>query len=118
MQSVLDLFIANCKSNCCLSEYLTVDEMLVPLGHAVALFCIFRISLQTKEEGIFAFCDAKTHYTGNIKSYYRKQPDGPYQSSNCPADVVLRLVYYLKDTKRNLPTDNWYTNESLAHALL
>ena len=67
---------------------------------------------------IFALCDAKTFFTGNLKVYCGKQPTGPYEVSKSPADIVERLISHLKGTCRNLTTDNWYTSYTLAMSLL
>ena len=37
-------------------------------------------------------CDAKTNYTCNMEVYAGKQPDGPFQLSNKPHDVTMRLT--------------------------
>ena len=63
---------------------------------------------------IFGLCDAKTFFTGNLKVYCSKQPTGPYEVSNSPADMAERLISHLKGTCRNLTTDNWYTSYTLA----
>ena len=67
---------------------------------------------------IFALCNAKTFFTGNLEVYCGKQPTGPYKVSNSPADIVKRLISHLKGTCRNLTTDNWYTSYTLAMSLL
>ena len=67
---------------------------------------------------IFALCDAKTFFTGNLEVYCGKQLTGPCEISNSPADVVERLISHLKGTCRNLTTDNWYTSYTLAMSLL
>ena len=67
---------------------------------------------------IFELCDAKTFFTGNLKVYCGKQLTRPYEVSNSPADIVERLINYLKGTCRDLTTDNWYTSYTLAKSLL
>lgn len=67
---------------------------------------------------IFALCDAKIFFTGNLEVYCGKQPDGPYNFSNSSSDVVNRLIGHLKGTCRNLTTNNWYTSYPLAVSLL
>ena len=67
---------------------------------------------------IFALCDAKTFFTRNLEVYCGKQPTGPYEVSNSPADIVERLISPLKGICRNLTTDNWYTSYTLAMSLL
>jgi hypothetical protein len=41
---------------------------------------------------IYTLVDTKVLYTFNLEIYAGKQPDGPYQVSSKPADVVKRLV--------------------------
>src|SRR5215469_15705523 len=67
---------------------------------------------------IFALCDAKNCFTGNLEVYCGKQPIGPYNFSSGPSDIVTRLTAHLKGTFRNLTTDNWYTSYPLAVSLL
>ncbi|UYV74118.1 hypothetical protein LAZ67_11002171 [Cordylochernes scorpioides] len=57
-------------------------------------------------------------YVVNIEIYPGKQPEGPYQISNSPNNVVERLVLPISGSKRNITTDNWYTSYTLAVALL
>ena len=67
---------------------------------------------------IFALCDARTFYTNNLEVYCSVQHDEPYHCSNGPADVVIRFTRDLKESGRNLTTDNLYTSYPLAMALL
>ena len=53
-----------------------------------------------------------------MEVYCGKQPTGPHEVSNSPADIVERLISHLKGTCRNLTTDNWYTSYTLAMSLL
>ena len=41
---------------------------------------------------VFALVDCKTAYTVNLETDVGKQPDGPYQLSSSPVDLVLRLM--------------------------
>jgi hypothetical protein len=50
--------------------------------------------------------------------YCGKQPNGPYNFTNGPSDIVTRLTAHLKGTCCNLTTDNWYTSYPLAVSLL
>lgn len=47
-----------------------------------------------------------------------KQPVDPYNTSNSPSDVVMRLMNPILGSGRNLTTDNWYTSVPLAEHLL
>lgn len=67
---------------------------------------------------ILATCDSKSYYTSNLEIYAGKQPDGPYQISNSPIDVVKRLVDPIKGSNRNVVMDNWFMSIPLATELL
>jgi hypothetical protein len=56
---------------------------------------------------IYALVDAKVLYTYSLVIYAGKQPDGPYQVSNKPADVK-RLVEPISGTGCNIMADNWF----------
>ncbi|UYV68512.1 hypothetical protein LAZ67_6000005 [Cordylochernes scorpioides] len=51
-------------------------------------------------------------------SLEEKNPEGPYNVSNSPSDVVERLCEPIKGTGRNVTMDNWFTSYSLALKLL
>ena len=57
-------------------------------------------------------------FTGNLEVYCGIQPNGPYNFSSGPSDIVTRLTVHMKGTCRNLTTDNWYTSYPLAVSLL
>lgn len=108
-------FVDNCKSSFNLSEYTTIDEMLHPFRGR----CSFIPSKPAKYGvKIFALCDAKSFYTSNLEIYCGKQPDGPFEASNTPTDIVKRLVTPIERSNRNLTIDNWYTSVPLAEYLL
>jgi len=112
---ILDEFVKNCKSTYCLSEFFTIDEMLVHFRGRCSF--IQYVPNKPAKYGI-KLCDAKTFFTGNLEVYCGKQPNGPYNYSNGPSDIVTRLTAHLKGTCRNLTTDNWYTSYPLAVSLL
>jgi hypothetical protein len=63
---ILDKFVKNCKSTYCLSEFFTIDEMLVPfLGR-----CGFLQYIPNKQVKygikIFVLCNTKSFFTGNL----------------------------------------------------
>lgn len=118
IRSILDALNENCKKTYCISEYMTIDEMLVPFRGR----CNFIQYIPSKpaKYGIkmFALCDAKSFFTSKIEIYCGKQPDGPYFINNTPADIVSRLVDHVKGKNRNLTCDNWYSSYQLAKSLL
>ena len=116
---ILDEFVQNCKNIYCLSEFLTIDETLVPFRGRCSFIQYISSKPATYGIKIFALCDAKTYFTGNLKVYCGKQPTGPHEVSNSPADIVERLISHLKGTCRILTTDNnRYTSYTLAMSLL
>ena len=118
IQYILDEFVQNCKNTYCLTEFLTIDETLV-LFRGRCSFIQYIPSKPAKYGvKIFALCDAKIYFTGNLEVYCGKQPTGPHEVSNSPADIVERLISHLKGTCRNLTTNNWYTSYTLAMSLL
>ncbi|XP_039288779.1 piggyBac transposable element-derived protein 4-like [Nilaparvata lugens] len=108
----------NYQKSYCLSEFVTIDEMLHPFrGH-----CGFVMYMPNKpaKYGIkmYAICDAKTYYVSSFEIYCGTQPKGPFCISNKATDVVKRLVAPIEKTHRNLTTDNYYTTYDLAQYLL
>jgi hypothetical protein len=67
---------------------------------------------------IYAFVDSRIFYTQNLVIYAGKQPEGPYQLSNSPADVVERIISPISGSGRNVTVDNWFTSVPLAMKLL
>lgn len=100
------------------SEFLTIDEQLIPFRGR----CSFRqyIPNKPKRYGIkvFAMVDAKTYYCLKFEIYAGKQPQGSFASSNSPEDIVLRLIEPVDGSGRNITTDNWYSSIPLATSLL
>lgn len=92
IRELFDLFVANCKNNLSMSEYVTVDERLEGFRGR----CEFRQYIPSKPARygikIFAVCDAKLFYTSNMEVYVSKQPPGPYQNLvNTGMAIVDRL---------------------------
>ncbi|XP_022906604.2 piggyBac transposable element-derived protein 4-like [Onthophagus taurus] len=104
----------NCQRNYCLSEFVTIDEML----HRFRGRCGFIVYLPDKlgKYGIklYVLADAKTHYVFRFEIYCGKQPDGPFSVSNKPMDIVKRLVSTILNSNRNVTVDNYYSSYQLA----
>lgn len=111
-------FNDNCMKNYSPSEFVTIDEML----YAFRGRCGFIQYMPAKpaKYGIklYALCDAKTFYVHNFEIYCGKQKPGQFFVSNKPHDIVMRLIEPLKNSKRNLTTDNYYGSYPLAQELL
>ncbi|UYV75310.1 hypothetical protein LAZ67_12003455 [Cordylochernes scorpioides] len=117
---ILDTFVKNCQNHYYPSEYITVDEKL----DAFRGKCNFRQYIPSKHNKygikLFALVDSKMFYTCNLEIYSGKNPEGPYNVSNSPSDVVERLCESIKGTGRNVTmcVDNWFTSYSLALKIL
>lgn len=118
IRAVFDHFVENCRNSYTPSEYLTIDEKLESFRGR----CGFRQYIPNKPAKyglkVFAMVDAKTFYVLNLEVYVGKQPEGPFQQSNKPEDIVLRLVEPLKNSRRNITFDNWFSSYPLVTKLL
>lgn len=110
-------FIKNCRDNYCCSEYVTVDEMLVPFRGR----CLFRLYMKSKPAKyglkIMCLCDAKTHYLYNAFIYAGKGTPSRNNSLLVPTNNVLTLTEPIYGTNRNVTGDNWFTSIELVDAL-
>lgn len=111
---VFEHFVDNCKNAYSVSEYITIDEKL----QAFRGRCSFKMYIPNKPAKygikIFAVCDAINFYTSNLEIYAGVQPDGPFKLDNSASSVVKRLVQPIRNTGRNITTDNWFTSVPLA----
>jgi hypothetical protein len=113
-----ELFVTECKSHYSLGEFVTIDEKLEKFRGN----CPFRQYIASKQGKygikIYAVVDSRIFYTQNLEIYVGKQPKGPYQLSNSPADVVERMISPISGSGRNVTVDNWFTSVPLAMKLL
>ena len=102
----------------CPGENVTIDEQLV--GFRGRFRGKVYMPNKPNKYGIKvqAMVDSKTYYLLKFEVYSGKQPDGEYQISNSPDEIVKRLVEPIKRSGRNITTDNWYTSTKLAKELL
>lgn len=118
IRQLFDTFVQNCQKNFTPSAFLTIDEQLVAFRGR----CPFRQYIPSKPSKygikIFSVVDVKNMYTYNLEIYPGAQPHGPYQLSNRPTDVVKRMIEPLRNTKRNITMDNWFSSIPLAMDLL
>ncbi|CAH2104116.1 unnamed protein product [Euphydryas editha] len=113
-----DILNENCRKHYTVSEYVTVDEQLSAFrGRFSGL--VYMPSKPNKY-GIkhYAMVDAKTAYLQKFEVYVGKQPDGPYNIPNDTKSIVKRLTETIKNTGRNITTDNYFTSIDLAKDLL
>lgn len=81
------MFISHCKNRNSLSQYVTIDEMLLEFRGR----CSFREYIPSKPNKIFAMTDAQMFYTANMEVYVGQQPTGPFQVSNSPTAMVKAM---------------------------
>ena len=120
ISEIFQKFIKNCKENYTCSEYVTVDEMLVPFRGR----CKFRMYIKSKPAKyglkIMCLCDAKTHYLINAFIYTgknsRRQNSNPRKLS-VPTLDVLSLIKPIENTNRNVTGNNWFTSNELVNKL-
>lgn len=117
IRSFMEKFRENCLKKYSPGEFVTIDEKL----EAFRGRCSFIQYIPNKPAKygikVYALCDSKTFYTYNFEVYCGKQPEGPYQVSNKPQDVVLRLSSPIWGSGRNITVDNWYGSIPLVQAL-
>ncbi|KAF2888527.1 hypothetical protein ILUMI_17646, partial [Ignelater luminosus] len=81
--------VPDCQKNYSLGENVTLDEKLEAFHER----CSFRLTIPGK------------------------QPNGPFNVSNKPVDVVKRLAHFSDGSGRNLTADNWFTDIELVEYL-
>lgn len=118
VRSLLTSFEANCKKKYSLSEFVTIDEKLIPFRGRCSFIQYMPAKPAKYGLKIYALNDAETFYTSSFEVYCGKQPTGPFEVSNKPYDIVHRLVDHIKGSQRNLTIDNWYTSYDLVESLL
>ncbi|CAH1973367.1 unnamed protein product [Acanthoscelides obtectus] len=111
-------FVKNCMNNYIPGEFITIVEMLHPFPGRCGFVQYMPRKPAKYGIQIYALCDSRSYYTWNLEIYCGQQRDGPFQTSNKPFDIVRRLVDPLKNSKRNLTTDNYYRSYPLADYLL
>lgn len=120
ISEVFELFIANCRSNYSVGEYVTVDEMLIAFRGR----CSFRMYLKNKPDKyglkLQCICDAKTHYLLNAFVYTGKDTHSGNPNPkklSIPTQDVLSLIPPIANSNRNITGDNWFTSLELVNEL-
>lgn len=118
IREIFDNFANNCQTNYSISQYATIDEMLLGFRGR----CSFRQYIPSKPSKyglkMYALVDSRMFYTSYLEVYLGNQPEGPYKVNNSPSSVVERMCQYIKGSNRNITMDNWFNSYSLACNLL
>lgn len=117
IRDIFEKFVKNCQVCYHVGEDVTIDEKLE--GFRGRCNFVQYIPSKPAKYGIkiFAAVDSGVFYTCNMEIYAGKQPEGPFQVSNKPVDVVQRMVTPLRNSGRNITADNWFSDTTLLHTL-
>lgn len=117
VRQIFEQFVENCQKCYSLGENVTIDEKLEGFRGR----CNFRQYIPSKPNKygikIYALVDSQVFYLYNLEVYAGLQPEGMYQISNKPTDVVLRLSQPIYGSGRNITADNWFTSIELVEQL-
>lgn len=118
IRNIFDSFVEKCKTAYTPFQNVTIDEKL----EAFRGRCSFRQYIPSKPNRyglkVFALVDSRTYYSVNLEVYVGTQPDGSYACDNSASALVQRLVDPIRDSKRNVTCDNWFTTIPLISTLL
>jgi hypothetical protein len=102
IRQFFELLVTKYKSHYSVGELVTIDEKLEKLR----LNCPYRQYVASKPG------------KNGIKIYAGRQPEGPCQLINSPADIVERIISPTSGSGRNVTVDNWFTSVPLSMKLL
>lgn len=118
VRSIFEIFTQNCGKSYTISEFATVDEMLLGFRGR----CSFRQYMPQKPNKyglkVYATVCSKTRYLLIWEPYLGVQPQGPFWKDNSQMSLVQRLVQPISGTGRNLTFDNFFTSFPLIKTLL
>lgn len=116
-REIWDMFIQHCLKYYTPSEYLTVDETLLSFRGR----CPFKMFIPSKPDKyglkIISLCDARTFYFISGIPYVGKQGKKKKGDLNLPTQYILTLSESVRNSNRNVTTDNWFTSCELAEEL-
>ncbi|KAK9884729.1 hypothetical protein WA026_007574 [Henosepilachna vigintioctopunctata] len=115
-------FVQNCQKAYNVSEYATVDEMLVPFRGRTHLMIYMPMKPAKYGLKLMCLCDAKNGYFYNSYIYTGRGSDGeslPDEERKflVPTQSVIRLAKPLYGSNRNITCDNWFTSVELVDNL-
>lgn len=119
---IFNRFVSNCQRVYNISQYATVDEMLVPFRGRSFLMIYMPNKPAKYGLKIMCLCDAENGYFYNGYVYCGKGSDGENLSDVekkllVPTQAVLRLSQPLYHSNKNITCDNWFTSIQLIDAL-
>ncbi|XP_071054434.1 piggyBac transposable element-derived protein 4-like [Onthophagus taurus] len=116
IRDVVDNFTKNCRDSYCPSAFGTIDEQLVSYRGR----CPFKVYIPSKPGKygikIWTLCDATTVYCCNLEVYLGKK--GGSAEQNQGPRVVKTLANHWYGSGRNITTDNFFTDLTLAEERL
>lgn len=93
------------------SEYLTVDETLLSFRGSFPFKMFFPSRPDKYGLKIISLCDARTFYLILGIPYVGKEGNKKKGDLKLPTQYVLTLTESVRNSNRNVTTDNWFTEE-------
>lgn len=116
IRDITEIFAKNCRESYKPSSFGTIDEQLVTFRGR----CAFKVYIPSKPGKygikIWALCDAENFYCCNFEVYLGKVNDTA--EKNQGPRVVKTLASHWYGSGRNITTDNFFTDITLAEELL
>lgn len=122
ISSLFTKFVQNCQKAYNVSEYATVDEMLVPFRGRTHLMIYMPMKPAKYGLKLMCLCDGKNGYFYNCYIYTGRGSDGEGLTDEekkflVPTQSVVRLTKPLYSSNRNITCDNWFTSVELVDHL-
>ncbi|GBP30952.1 PiggyBac transposable element-derived protein 4 [Eumeta japonica] len=112
---IFNRFVSNCQRVYNISQYATVDEMLVPFRGRSFLMIYMPNKPAKYGLKLMCLCDAEIGYFYNCYIYCGKGSDGESLTDEekkfmVPTQAVLHLTQPLHGSNKNITCDNWFTS--------
>ncbi|GBP22712.1 PiggyBac transposable element-derived protein 4 [Eumeta japonica] len=119
---IFNRFVSNCQRVYNISQYATVDEMLVPFRGRFFLMIYMPNKPAKYGLKLMCLCHAENGYFYNCYIYCGKGSDGESLTDEekkfmVPTQAVLHLTQPLHGSNKNITCDNWFTSIQLIDAL-